>query len=157
MNKTHAAQAALLMVLAAMSTLAAAQSGTAETPGPTVPDRGIIAPNPGNGPFLPPDLKPRPRLQLKPRMKSDELKLERRVEMSPEMSPSMQPNTQKPLRARNPALRESLPQAPPVVVDPRDSTTRPASLPAVDPVRDVVVPAPADAASAPGTPGTRPP
>ncbi len=173
MKSNFPVPALLLAALSLTSMLAAAQSGAPVAPTPTPAERGVLA-DPGNGPFLPPDIKPRPRPQLKPRMSSDELKLESRPELRPEMSPGMQPNTQKPLRPRNPAVvRDNLSQAPvtpvapfvqtvpivPVVipVDPRDSTSRPASLPATDPQRDVTIPgtaasAPFGTASAPARP-----
>ncbi len=153
MNKVFPAQSGLMVALALVSSLAAAQSASVPTPGPTPAERGVLA-DPGNGPFVQPDMKPRPRPQLKPRMNSDELKLESRPELRPEMSPGMQPNSQKPLRPRNPAVRDNLssqaPLAPPV--DPRDSTSRPASLPNMDPQRDVSVPGTA----APGAPASAP-
>ncbi len=141
-------QTVLLIALAVTPLLAAAQSSTSPPAGPAPADRAVLV-DPGNGPFMAPDMKPRPRPQLKPRMNSDELKLESRPEQRPEMSPGMQPNSQKPLRNSKPVARDNLTQGPAVTVDPRDSTTRPNSLPPVDSVRDMVVLPPAPAASAP--------
>lgn len=65
------------------------------------PEMGVQPPLPGAS--APLDVKPRKRLELKPRMKSDELKPELRPELKPEMSPGLQPNSQKPLRKDKPA------------------------------------------------------
>lgn len=146
---------AWLIALTVTPLLAAAQSSTAPPAGPVPADRAVLV-DPGNGPFMAPDMKPRPRPQLKPRMNSDELKLENRPEQRPEMSPGMQPNSQKPLRKRKPVARDNLSQGSAVTVDPRDSTTRPSSLPPVDSVRDLVVLPSSPAASAPAETASSP-
>lgn len=61
-------------------------------------ERGVKPPRTGASGPLAGDFKPRTRLELKPRMKSDELKPALHFEPRPEMSPGMQPNSQKPLR-----------------------------------------------------------
>ncbi|HYW55525.1 MAG TPA: hypothetical protein VE934_01070 [Polaromonas sp.] len=142
MNNAVFVRCALLGALTVLSTLAAAQTAA------PAPAERLLA-DPGNGPFVTPDMKPRPRPQLTPRMKSEELKQEGRPEQRPEMSPGMQPNSQKPLRPRNPVVRDSLTQGPAVTVDPRDSTSRPVELLPATPAQDLVVSPPAPAASMP--------
>jgi hypothetical protein len=63
------------------------------------PEMGVAPPRPAAS--VPADMKPRKRLELKPRMKSDELKPSLHPELKPEMSPGLQPNSQKPLRKNN--------------------------------------------------------
>lgn len=73
-------------------------------------------------------------------------------------SPSSDPPVASPRINRNPEFRRNLPLAPPVTVDPRDSTTRPvrpAGQPPTD-GRSVVLPLPAPQApaSAPALPAS---
>lgn len=101
MDTNMFAMPVLLMALMGMSAGAAAQPNTVpEGATQVLPEMGVVPKKPGAD--VPPDLKPRKRLQLKPRMKSDELNLQFRPELKPEMSPGLQPNSQKPLRKDNP-------------------------------------------------------
>jgi hypothetical protein len=101
MNTTMFATPVLLAALMGMSAGAAAQPATVpEGATRVLPEMGVVPKKPGAD--LPPDLKPRKRLQLKPRMKSDELNPQFRPELRPEMSPGLQPNSQKPLRQDKP-------------------------------------------------------
>ena len=91
----------LLMALLGMSAGVAAQPSTMPEGATQVPPEiGVVPKKPEAD--VPPDLKPRKRLQLKPRMKSDELKPAPHPEFKPEMSPGLQPNSQKPLRKDKP-------------------------------------------------------
>ncbi|MDP1953000.1 MAG: hypothetical protein Q8K71_00805 [Polaromonas sp.] len=110
MNNPSVALAVLLTSLLALPAAVLAQPSTMPDGATQVlPEMGVLPPRAAAS--QPEDLKPRRRLELKPRMKSDELKLGRHPEMRPEMSPGMQPNSQKPLRPApdappsNPAVR----------------------------------------------------
>jgi len=95
-----------LIFVAILSTAMLGLSGPALAQPSTMPDNATTVPpemgvqpaRPGASAPLPGDLKRRVWPELKPRMKSDELKPEMRSEQRPEMSPGMQPNSQKPLR-----------------------------------------------------------
>jgi hypothetical protein len=101
MNTKLFAMPVLLVALLGMSAVAAAQPSTMPEGATQVPpEMGVVPKKPEAD--VPPDLKPRKRLQLKPRMKSDELKPAFHPEFKPEMSPGLQPNSQKPLRKDNP-------------------------------------------------------
>jgi hypothetical protein len=90
----------LLMALLGISAGAAAQPSTMpEGATQVLPEMGVEPKKPEAN--VPPDMKPRKRLQLKPRMKSDELSPAFHPELKPEMSPGLQPNSQKPLRKDN--------------------------------------------------------
>ncbi len=101
MNRNMFAMPVLLMAMMGMS------AGVAAQPGPVPEGATQVLPEVAGEPKkpeadVPPDLKPRKRLQLKPRMKSDELKPAFHPELRPEMSPGLQPNSQKPLRQDKP-------------------------------------------------------
>lgn len=101
-NTNMFAMPLLLMALAGMSASVAAQPSTMPDGATQVlPEMGVQPPR--SAASAPADVKPRKRLELKPRMKSDELKPEFRPELKPEMSPGLQPNSQKPLRQNKPA------------------------------------------------------
>jgi hypothetical protein len=101
MNTKLFAMPVLLVALLGMSAGAAAQPSTMPEGATQVPpEMGVVPKKPEAD--VPPDLKPRKRLQLKPRMKSDELKPAFHPEFKPEMSPGLQPNSQKPLRKDKP-------------------------------------------------------
>lgn len=97
MNTNMFAMPVLLMALMGMSAGAAAQPSTMPEGATQVPPELGVEPKKPEA-DVPPALKPRKRLQLKPRMKSDELKPAFHPELKPEMSPGLQPNSQKPLR-----------------------------------------------------------
>jgi hypothetical protein len=100
MNTNIFATPILLMVLLGISAGVAAQPSTMPDGATQVlPEMGVAPPRPGAS--APADMKPRKRLELKPRMKSDELKPALHPELKPEMSPGLQPNSQKPLRKSN--------------------------------------------------------
>ncbi|OOG44223.1 hypothetical protein [Polaromonas sp. A23] len=100
MNKNIFVMSALVLVLAGASGGAMAQPSTMPDGATQVPpEMGVAPPRPAAS--APADMKPRKRLQLKPRMKSDELKPALHPELKPEMSPGLQPNSQKPLRKNN--------------------------------------------------------
>jgi len=102
MNTKMFAMPVLLMALTGLSAGVAAQPSTMPDGATQVPpEMGVQPPRPGAS--APADAKPRKRFELKPRMKSDELKPELRPELKPEMSPGLQPNSQKPLRKDKPA------------------------------------------------------
>ena len=97
MNKPFAAVALLLGCFLALPVALQAQPVTMPDGATQVlPEMGVLPPRAAAS--QPEDLKPRTRLKLKPRMKSDELKLDRHPEQRPEMSPGLLPNSQKPLR-----------------------------------------------------------
>jgi hypothetical protein len=101
-NTNMFAMPVLLMALIGTSAGVAAQPSTMPDGATQVlPEMGVQPPRPGAS--APADAKPRKRLELKPRMKSDELKPGFRPELRPEMSPGLQPNSQKPLRQSKPA------------------------------------------------------
>lgn len=92
---------AMPLLLMGMSAGVAAQAGPVpEGATPVLPEAAVEPKKPEAE--VPPDLKPRKRLQFKPRMKSDELKPALHPELKPEMSPGLQPNSQKPLRQDKP-------------------------------------------------------
>jgi len=101
MNTNIFAMPVLLMALLGISAGVAAQPSTMPEGATQVPpEMGVVPKQPEAN--VPPDMKPRKRLQLKPRMKSDELSPAFHPELKPEMSPGLQPNSQKPLRKDNP-------------------------------------------------------
>lgn len=100
MNTNIFAMPVLLMALLGISAGVAAQPATMPDGATQVPpEMGVAPPRPAAS--APADMKPRKRLELKPRMKSDELKPALHPELKPEMSPGLQPNSQKPLRKNN--------------------------------------------------------
>ena len=106
MNKSYPATATLLMALVTIAPVATAQPSVMPDGATQVlPEMGVVPKRPGASAPLPDDMKPRRKLVLKPRMKSDELKPELRPELKPEMSPGMQPNSQKPLHTDAPTRR----------------------------------------------------